>query len=351
MNVVHNCLDKYAGTASDERLAIRSESEDGQVRTMTYAELRRAVNRAANALSSLGVGRGDAVGVFMPMVPETVVAMLAVIKIGGLFLPLFSGYGAKAVASRLADAGAKVLFTADGCRRRGKVAAMKAVADEAAAAVPTLRHVIVLRHAGCDANLAPGRGHDWCDLIDGQPDEAETLATGADEPMMLLYTSGTTGRPKGAVHTHCGFPVKAAQDMLHGFDLHPDEVLYWMTDMGWMMGPWLVFGTLLLRRDDGPVRRRAGLPRPGPPLGAGRAPRRDDAGHLADARAGAAAARRRAGARRTTCRACANSARPASRGTPSPGAGCSTSSAEESCRSSTTPAAPKSPAASSAATS
>lgn len=246
MNVVHNCLDKYAGTPTDAHAAIRWEGEDGDSRAVTYAELRQDVNRAANALRSLGIGPGDVVGAFMPMVPEIAAAMLAVIKVGAIFLPLFSGYGAGAVASRLADAGAKALFTADGFRRRGKVVAMKPTADAAVAAVPSVRHVAVLRYAGCDVQWQLGRDHWWHELVDRQAGEAETERTPADSPMMLIYTSGTTGRPKGAVHTHCGFPVKAAQDIKQAMDLHPDEVLYWMTDMGWMMGPWLVFGTLLL---------------------------------------------------------------------------------------------------------
>jgi acetyl-CoA synthetase len=246
MNIVANCLDRYVGTPTDDRIAIRFEDEEGDVRTLTYAELRREVNRAAGALRSLGLGRGDAVGVFMPMVPEIVVAMLAIIKIGGIFLPLFSGYGAQAVAARLMDSGAKALITCDAVQRRGRTAPMKPVADEAADRAPSLKHVIILRRAGTPVQWNSARDHWWHELLANQPDESATEPTGADEPMMLLYTSGTTGRPKGAVHTHCSFPIKAAQDMLHGLDLHEDEVAYWMTDMGWMMGPWLVFGTLLV---------------------------------------------------------------------------------------------------------
>ena len=246
MNIVHNCLDKHAGTPVDQRLALRWEGEEGQARTLTYGELRREVNRAANALRSLGLGKGDAIGVFMPMTPEIVVAMLAIVKIGGIFLPLFSGFGAQAIASRLADADARALFTADGTYRRGQAVAMKSTADISAAQVPTIEHVIVLRRTGATVPWDAARDDWWHDLVAAQPDEAPTERTRAEDVLMIIYTSGTTGRPKGAVHTHCGFPIKAAQDMLHGLDLHPDEVLYWMTDMGWMMGPWLVFGTLLI---------------------------------------------------------------------------------------------------------
>ena len=246
MNIVHNCLDKYAGTPTDERTALRWEGEEGAVRTLTYAALRREVNQAANALRSLGLGKGDVIGVFMPMTPECVVAMLAIIKVGAIFLPLFSGYGAQAVATRLTDAGAKALVTADGMTRRGKLVAMKPVADCAAAQVATLRHLIVLKRTGCDVPWNPSRDHWWHELIVRQPQDSETERTSAEDVLMLIYTSGTTGKPKGAVHTHCGFPIKAAQDVSHGLDLHTDETLFWVTDMGWMMGPWLVFGTLLL---------------------------------------------------------------------------------------------------------
>lgn len=246
MNIVSNCLDKYAGTAIDAHVAIRWEGEDGQVRVMSYRQLRGEVNRAASALRSLGVGRGDVIGVFMPMIPETVAAMLAIIKIGAIFLPLFSGFGPAAVAQRLTDGQARAVFAADGCTRRGKLIPLKSVADVAVSLAPSVRHVIVVRRSASEVKWNPARDHWWHELVDRQSDQAETLQTDADETMMILYTSGTTGRPKGAVHTHCGFPIKAAQDILQGLDLHEDEVLFWATDMGWMMGPWLVFGTLLL---------------------------------------------------------------------------------------------------------
>ena len=141
-------LDKYAGTPADDKIAIKSEIEDGTTRTVTYKELREETNKIAAALRSLGLGKGDAIGVFMPMVPEIVGVMLAIIKIGGIFLPLFSGFGAAAIVSRLNDAEAKALFTADGTYRRGKFCVMKPVADEAASQVPTLKHLLVLNQAG-----------------------------------------------------------------------------------------------------------------------------------------------------------------------------------------------------------
>ncbi len=246
MNIVHNMLDKRMGTPDAGMPVVMFEAEDGMTRTMTYGELNRKVNKCANALHALGLGKGDVIGLFMPMTTEVVVAFLSIAKIGGIILPLFSGYGAGAVAARLSDAGAVALFTADGAFRRGKAVAMKSIADEAAAQVPTLRHMIVLRRTGLETPMTPGRDYWWDEFVQAQPIDAMTEVTDAEDTLMLIYTSGTTGRPKGAVHTHCGFPVKAAQDMAFGTDVRPGHVIYWITDMGWMMGPWLVFGALLL---------------------------------------------------------------------------------------------------------
>ena len=246
MNIVDNCLDKHLHTQTAGRLAMAWEGEEGTSAELTYGELAREVNRAANALRALGLRKGDAIGLFMPMTPEVVIALLAIAKIGAVILPLFSGYGAGAIASRLADAGARALFTADGFYRRGAIIGMKETADAAAARVPTLEHMIVLRRTGAQTDMRPGRDHWWHEFVETQSDEAQTEATSAEDLLMIIYTSGTTGRPKGAVHTHCGFPIKAAQDMAFGTDIHPGDRLYWMSDMGWMMGPWLVFGALLL---------------------------------------------------------------------------------------------------------
>jgi len=246
MNIVHNCVDKYQSSDTSDQLSVIWEGEEGDTKSLTYRELYEQVNRVANALRLLGLDKGDAIGLFMPMTIEIVVAMLAVAKIGGVILPLFSGYGAGAVVTRLVDADAKALFTADGFFRRGKPVAIKPVADEAADQVPTLQHMIVLKRADIPVEMTTGRDHWWADLIDPQPAEAETEVTGAEDVLMVIYTSGTTGKPKGAVHTHCGFPVKAAQDMAFGTDVRQGDTIYWMTDMGWMMGPWLAFGALIL---------------------------------------------------------------------------------------------------------
>ncbi|MCB0717382.1 MAG: AMP-binding protein [Bacteroidetes bacterium] len=246
MNIVHNLLDRWQETDVRDRIALSWEGEEGVVKTWTYAELHADVCRCANALKSLGLGIGDAVGLFMPMVPELAIAFLAIAKIGGIILPLFSGYGTSAVVTRLRDADARALFTADGSFRRGKPVPMKPIADEAAEQVATLEHIIVTSRCGLeDVPWTQGRDHWWHDLVPGQSAEAETMQTDAEDVVMVIYTSGTTGRPKGAVHTHCGFPIKAAQDLRHAMDLKPGDVLYWMSDMGWMMGPWLVFGSLL----------------------------------------------------------------------------------------------------------
>ena len=246
LNIVTSCLDKHLDGPRAAQPALLYESEEGATRSLSYAELGFQVSQAANGLRALGLGRGDVVGLFLPMTPEIVVALLAVAKIGAVSLPLFSGFGAGAVAARLADAGARLLFTADAMPRRGRTVFVKLVADEAASRVPSLQHMIVVRRTGDPVAMQPGRDHWWHEWIERQPANAATEATAAEDTLMIIYTSGTTGRPKGAVHTHCGFPVKAAQDMAFGTDVQPGQRVFWLTDMGWMMGPWLAFGSLLL---------------------------------------------------------------------------------------------------------
>jgi len=246
MNIVDTCLPVDRRLSPPDTPAVLYEAEFGEVRSLSYAELDRRVAQAAGALRSLGLGKGDAVGLFLPMIPEIVVALLAVAKIGGVVLPLFSGFGAGAVASRLADGDARALITADGLPRRGSIVPLKPIADEACRQVPGLRHTLVVRHMGNRVSMQAGHDHWWHELVDPQPITAATEPTEAEDTLMIIYTSGTSGKPKGAVHTHCGFPVKAAQDMAFGTDVHAGDRMYWITDMGWMMGPWLVFGTLML---------------------------------------------------------------------------------------------------------
>ncbi len=246
MNIVFNCLEKWISTPVADQKAFVWEGEEGSTLTYTYRELLEEVNRCANALLELGIGKGSAVGLYMPMTPELVVAFLAIIKIGGIILPLFSGYGPGAVSTRLNDASARAVITADGFFRRGKNIELKHVLDEALDDCPTVSTVLVVCRTGVvPKHWVPNRDIWWHDVVPDQPIEAEYADTAAEDTLMIIYTSGTTGRPKGAVHTHCGFPVKAAQDMIHSMDLKRGETMFWMTDMGWMMGPWLVFGTLL----------------------------------------------------------------------------------------------------------
>ncbi|HEX6488367.1 MAG TPA: AMP-binding protein [Candidatus Dormibacteraeota bacterium] len=246
MNIVHSCLDRHRGTETAGKTAIIWEGEPGDVRTLTYAELDEAVGRLAAALKKIGMQRGDRVGVFLPMVPETAVSVLACARIGAIFIPLFSGYGPDAIATRLEDGDAKVLICADGFHRRGQVVAMKEVADQAVARVKTIQRVIVLRHAGREVPWHHGRDILWETLLADHPEPAATERFDPETPLMIIYTSGTTGKPKGALHVHAGFPLKAAQDLAHGFDMGAADTLFWFTDIGWMMGPWLIFGSLLL---------------------------------------------------------------------------------------------------------
>ncbi|WP_412067840.1 AMP-binding protein [Rubrivirga sp. IMCC43871] len=249
MNVVHNALDRWAGTETWDRDAVRYESEEGGTVALTYRQLHAAVADCAAGLRAHGIGPGDAVGLYLPMCPEIVIAFLAIARVGGVILPLFSGYGADAVATRLADGAAKALVVADGAPRRGKTVPMKAVADQALADVPSVETVFVVERVGIVGLPQHDRDVPWARLMEAGASAADAQRacadTAAEDPALLIYTSGTTGTPKGAIHTHCGFPIKAAQDMRHPMDVRPGDVVWWMSDMGWMMGPWLVFGTLL----------------------------------------------------------------------------------------------------------
>jgi acetyl-CoA synthetase len=245
MNLAANCVDRHLAGPRRDAPAIIWEGDDGSVRSLTFAELAREVNRLAGALSALGVGSGDSVGIFLPMSPEAAIATLAVVRIGAIYTPCFSGYGAQAVASRLQDCEAKVLITADGFQRRGQKIAMKRTADEAVAMSPSIRHVIVHRRAGGDVPWTAGRDRWWDEAVAGQPDEAPALPVDADRPCLIIYTSGTTGRPKGTVLTHGGFGIKAAHDWAYVMDVGEGDRVFWLTDLGWLMGPMLITGTLL----------------------------------------------------------------------------------------------------------
>jgi acetyl-CoA synthetase len=243
LNIVHNCVDKRR---HDPRLAIRWEGEDGSSCELTYQQLADEVNRAVNALRRLGVKKGDVVALFLPMLPETAIALFTVAKLGGIVLPLFSGYGAEAVATRLAHSGATCLITCDAFRRHGHIISTKTIADAALERCVSVRHVVVVRRSGIDVQWTSPRDRWWSDLVDHESSRCDAEPTLAEDPLMLIYTSGTTGRPKATVHTHCGFPVKAAQDLSQVFDLKPRDTIFWITDLGWMMGPWELFGATLI---------------------------------------------------------------------------------------------------------
>src|SRR5207245_3379380 len=202
--------------------------------------------RVRAGLRALGVATGDPVAVFLPLTLECAVAVLAIGAIGAVLSPVCSGYGADAIAGRLRDAEARVLICADGFYRRGQVVPMKETADAAADAAPSVKRVVVVRRVG--GELPPkARDASWDQVLrDGERAALELADTSAEDPYMVIYTSGTTGKPKGAVHVHGGFPVKAAQDLAHCFDLQEADRIFWLTDIGWMMGPWLIAGGLIL---------------------------------------------------------------------------------------------------------
>jgi acetyl-CoA synthetase len=237
LNFTDNCVDRHLDAGRGAKPAIVWEGDDGRSRTLTYAQLAAEVNRLANGLKALGVGEGDRVGVFLPMSPEAAIATLAVVKLGAIYTPCFSGFGASAVASRLSDCEAKLLITADGFQRRGQVVKVKETADEAVAQCPSVKTVLVYRRLGRDVPWTDGRDRWWHEAVAAQSDRAEALPVEADRPCLIIYTSGTTGRPKGAVLTHGGFLLKTAHDFGYCMDVGEEDRLFWLTDLGWLMGP------------------------------------------------------------------------------------------------------------------
>ncbi|MBV5286436.1 MAG: AMP-binding protein [Methyloversatilis discipulorum] len=250
LDLVDNIVGKHARRHPD-KVAVRWEGDAGEERRITYAELAREVDGMAAGLRALGAGEGSRIAIYLPMVPEAAVILLAAAKIGAISVPMFSGYSADSVVQRVQDAAATVLVCANGYFRRGKPVRMLADALAAADACESVQHVVVVDRLGNGpyAGSEHGGHYDLCDYATlaatpADPSAAESF--GASDPLMLVYTSGTTGKPKGVVHTHGGFPLKAAQDMVMAFDLREDDTLMWVTDMGWLMGPWMVFGALLL---------------------------------------------------------------------------------------------------------
>lgn len=250
LNITKACLDRWLeDEATANQPAVIWEGEEGAVRTFTYQELWDEVGLCAAGLRACGIGKGDAVGLHLPMCPETVIALLAINRIGGIAVPLFSGYGPAAIEARLQDVGAKVLFTCDGFPRRGKNVNAKAIADEAVANLATITRVVVVRRTLETVPLKAGRDIYFDQLLETGAQNARLRyaeITDAEDPLIAIYTSGTTGKPKGILHTHCGFPIKAAQDMCFGTDVGSSTRIAWVTDIGWMMGPWLIYGALIL---------------------------------------------------------------------------------------------------------
>ncbi|HEY3189515.1 MAG TPA: AMP-binding protein [Solirubrobacteraceae bacterium] len=237
LNVATACVDRWRDTGA---LAVIHEDEQGNVATLTYAELGDAVDRVAAGLRAAGIGKGDAVAIFLPMIPEAVVAMYAIAKVGALCVPLFSGYAPAAIAARLQDARAKLVFTAGWAWRRGARAPMKPALDEALAECASVRTVVVVDRGETALGRSDVAWDAFAPPLDG-PVPAEP--TSAEDPLLLGYTSGTTGKPKGAVHTHAGFLVKVASEVAYEFDVRAGDVFCWITDMGWVMGPLSTFGT------------------------------------------------------------------------------------------------------------
>lgn len=242
LNLAHNCLDRWAKRTPNAP-AVVWESEDGDVSQLTYGELRTLTDRVANTLVSLGVRPGDRVGIFLPMAPETVASFYACAKVGAVSLPIFSGFGAEAVAARLSDAEATLLITADGFLRGGSVVPMKETAARAALEVDSVRKVLVWeRLQRTDVSWDPARDVKWSETVLGQTEVFPAAAFDAEHPLMMAYTSGSTGKPKGAVHVHGGMLVQVAKDVAFEVDIRPGDTLFWVTDMGWIMGPWEIIG-------------------------------------------------------------------------------------------------------------
>src|SRR5437667_1257332 len=244
MNLADCCVDRHVESGRAAHPALIWEGDDGSTRQVTYSELLGEVSRLANALRALGVGEGDRVGIFLPMSLEAAIATLAVVRIGAIYTPCFSGFGAQAVASRLQDSEAKLLITADGFQRRGQAVKLKETADEAVAQCPSVKHVIVLRRLGRDVPWTASRDRWWHELVDRESDRCAAVQVEADRPALIIYTSGTTGRPKGAVLTQGGFLVKTAHDFAYCMDVGADDRLFWLTDLGWLMGPMQITAAL-----------------------------------------------------------------------------------------------------------
>ena len=242
INLSEVCVDRWAN-ADPDRIALVSEREDGSQRTYTFGELLEAVERAAGALTDAGAARGDTVAAYLPMTPEAIISMLAAARIGAVFVPVFSGYGSPAVAARLEACKPAVVITADGYVRKGRPIAMKESADEAIESAGIVCQTLIVDYTNRDDTPIFARDTWWHDALEAA-DRTSAVATDSEDPVLLAYTSGTTGKPKGVVHVHGGLSVKLAVEGAFQFEIRPDDRLMWMTDMGWIMGPWMVVAGL-----------------------------------------------------------------------------------------------------------
>jgi acetyl-CoA synthetase len=240
VNLAEACVHRWGREFPDQEAAVW-QSEDGRRTSRTWSELSRDVTRLAEALTGLGIGEGDAVGIYLPMSPQVAIASHACAHVGAVQVPIFSGFAAPAIAARLADAGARAVLTADGSLRRGSVVPMKATLDDALASVPSVEHVVVWRRLGIDTP-ASARDHDWDELVSAAPGELPPRQVESEAHYLLAYTSGTTGRPKGALHVQGSFLLSIARETAYQADLGPGDRVLFATDMGWIMGPWTVVG-------------------------------------------------------------------------------------------------------------
>lgn len=241
LNIVDACLTRWCEDDAD-RIALVHESEDGAVRTLTFGELAEQVGAAAEGLRRLGIQPGDAVASYLPMIPEAVVACYAIAAVGAVLVPLFSGFASASIASRLIDADVKAVVVADGTVRRGRTVELLPQLAAALSDCPTVRHVFVVENVGTATSLDAVSTLSWAELT-RHAAPLRPLTVPSMHVLLLAYTSGTTGRPKGAVHTHAGFLVKTASEVAYSFDVGRDGAFCWITDMGWIMGPLSVFGT------------------------------------------------------------------------------------------------------------
>ena len=246
LNVSYNCLDRHVEAGKGDKVAYHWEGEPGDTRTITYADLLDEVQRLANVLKSLGVERGDRVNVYLPMIPELPVALLACARIGAAHSVVFGGFSPDSLSDRINDAEAKVLITADGGWRRGAVVPLKANSDVAVAATPSIEHVIVVRRTANDVHMEPGRDHWYHDLMAEAAPDCPAEPMDSEQLLYLLYTSGTTAKPKGIMHTSGGYLTQVAFTHKYVFDLHPDTDVYWCAaDIGWVTGhSYIVYGPL-----------------------------------------------------------------------------------------------------------